>query len=346
MVKCLKLKKEKGESAKQFIEAQGWLDKGRALGRTQRYLLIPLAGKFNEKVLLKKFPDASIEARSFQLIPPRAGTLKDLLKGVIPEKYIEKVVRAFDIVGDIAVLDIPDPLKKFELSIAWALKRAHPYIKTVVRKAGKVKGKHRVRELKILTGEKRTETIYKEHNITLKLDLAKTYFSPRSARERLRIAEQVKQNEKVLVMFAGIGPYAILIAKHQPLCRVWAVELNPDAYNYMKENIRLNLISNATALKGDVKKVVPEIGEFFDRIIMPLPEKSWEFLDLALKSAAPEAIIHFYAFIHEDKFDDAIGRLNTVAKKNGKKIKILKWIRAGTYAPRVYRWCIDFQLKA
>lgn len=346
MVKCLKLKKEKGESAKQFIDAQGWLDKGRALGRTQRYLLIPLAGKFNEKVLLKKFPDASIEARSLQPLPPRTGTLKDLLKGVIPEKYIEKVVRAFDIVGDIAVLEIPEQLKKFELSIAWALKRAHPYIKTVVRKAGKVKGKHRVRELKILTGEKRTETIYKEHNITLKLDLAKVYFSPRSARERLRIAEQVKSNEKVLVMFAGVGPYAILIAKQQPLAKVWAVELNPDAYEYMKENIRINLVPNVTALKGDVKIVVPEIGEFFDRIVMPFPERSWDYLDLALKSSAPEAVIHFYAFIHEDKMNAAFERINSIAKKCGKKIKILKWIHAGTYATRVYRWCIDIQLKA
>jgi len=40
--------------------------------------------------------------------------LKQSLKGIIPDKELEKVKSSFDIIGDIAVLEIPDEIKKYE----------------------------------------------------------------------------------------------------------------------------------------------------------------------------------------------------------------------------------------
>ena len=40
--------------------------------------------------------------------------------------------------------------------------------------------------------------------------------------------------------FAGVGPFAIEIAKSHPRASVLAIELNPSAYGYMLKNIRLN----------------------------------------------------------------------------------------------------------
>lgn len=346
MVKCLKIKKEFGAAVKKFLVKKGWLDTTRIIGKTaQRYLIFPLIEKFKEKELLKKFKDASIVDRSLQKMPTQTGTLKDLLRGIIPEKYIDEVIRSYDVIGDIAIIDVPKKLQRLEKSIAWTLKRAHPHIKVVARKAGKVGDTYRIRKLEILVGEDRTETLHKEFGVEMKVDLAKAYFSPRSSGERMRIASQVKANEKVLLACAGIGAYALVIAKKQPKCKIWAVELNPDAVRYMEENIRINRVGHIiTPILGDVKEVIPKLKEKFNRIIMVLPESCWKYLDLLFKVAAKGAIVHFYVFEHEDKLKDADKKIKQIAKKQNCKVKILDHIRAGTYAPKVYRWCVEFKI--
>lgn len=345
MVKALKIKKELGAEAKKFLQSKGWLDTETMIGRSaQRYLLFPLKENFKEKELLKKFPDAKIVERHLQKLKRKKGSLKDLLKGVIPEKYIDDVIRSYDIIGDIAVISVPKKLEKLEKSIAWTLKRTYPNIKVVAKRKTKVKGKFRLREYKILVGEKRTETLHKEHGVLIKVNLAKAYFSPRSSGERIRIANQVKSKEKVLVAFAGVGPYALVIAKKQPKCKIWAVELNPDAYKYTEENIRINRFSNIIPIKGDVRKVVPKLKEKFDRIISVLPESGFDFLDVLISAAAKNAIIHFYIFLHENDLQKSIEKIKKIARAQKRKIKILKKIKAGVYAPGVWRWCIDFQV--
>ena len=347
MVKTLKVKKEQAETAKLFLAEKGWLDKTRVIGKTpDRYVIFPLAGKYSEDILKKKFAGSKFEEKNLQIYPPRTGNLKFLLKGVIPDKYVDKVVRSFDVIGDIAILEIFPELENFELQIAHALKLACPYIHTFVRKAGKISDEYRLRPLKHLTGERKTETVHSESGIKLKLDIAKVYFSPRSSGERMRIARMVKPNEKVLVMFAGIGPFALMIAKEQPNCKVWAVELNPDAVRYMHENIRMNRAGHIVkAVLGDVQEEVPKIGELFDRIVMPYPEKSWDFLELAVKYAAPEAVIHFYAFVKEEETEKKFEKIAAIAKKQKREIEILNWLRAGSYAPRVWRTCFDVLVK-
>jgi len=346
MVRALKIKKEKGSEAKKYLQEKNWLDTSIMIGKSaQRYLLFPLTEKFDERLLLKKFPDAKIVERSLQKLEKKKGSLKDLLKGVIPDKYIDKVVRSYDVVGDIAIIEIPKGLERLEKSIAWTLKRTYPNIKVVAKKAGKVGEIYRLRKLEILTGEKRTETIHKEHGVIIKVDLAKAYFSPRYSGERLRIAKQVKPNEKVLVMFAGIGPFALVIAKEQPKCKIWAIELNPDAYKFMEENIRINRMGHIIKpILGDVREVVPKLKEKFDRIIMVLPESGFEFLDLAFKAAAEKAVAHFYLFSREDELSEKIEEIKKIGKKLNRKVKILRKVKAGAYAPRTQRWCIDFEI--
>ncbi len=346
MVRCLKIKKEKGELARRFLEKKIWFDRTRLLGKTEkRYLIIPLNPEADEKAIKKKFSDAKFENKNLRLLPVRPGNLKYLLKDILTERQTDQIVRSYDTVGDIVVLDIPKRLERLDKSIGWAFKRAHPYVKVVAKKAGKVKGKYRARELKVLTGEKRLHTTYTEAGIPMKLDLGKVFFTPRLGRERQRIANLVKRKEKVLVMFSGIGPFPLMIAKEEPTCRIWAVELNPDAYKNMEDNIRINRMGHIiTSVKGDVVKEVPKIGEYFDRIIMPLPEKAWSYLELALRYTKPQGMVHFYAFVHEEKVKDAIEKIKQKAKKVRKKAKIVNWVRAGSYAARTWRFCFDIKV--
>jgi tRNA (guanine37-N1)-methyltransferase len=188
--------------------------------------------------------------------------------------------------------------------------------------------------------------MHKEHGVSMKVDLGKVYFSPRASAERLRIASLIKKNENVLVMFGGIGVFSLIIAKVQPHCRVWSVDINPEANKLAEENIRLNRMGDRViAMKGDVREVAPRIGEHFDRIVMPFPEKDWDYLDLALKYAAPNAMIHFVVFVHELELDKAKTGIREIAKGIGRRVQIKNWHLMGSYAPRVNRYTFDIQVR-
>lgn len=51
-------------------------------------------------------------------------------------------------------------------------------------------------------------------------------------------------------MFAGVGPYSILLAKSKKPAKVIAIDKNPDAVYYLKENISLNSVKNIEAIKA------------------------------------------------------------------------------------------------
>ena len=163
-------------------------------------------------------------------------SLKEALSKILTNDELEQLKTAFDIVGDIAILEIPSSLDGKEKEIGHALLDVHSNVKAVFRKLSPMEGKFRVRKLKHLAGENRTETVYREHGCSFRLDVSKVYFSVRFSHERGRIADLVKENEKILVMFAGVGPFAIVIAKKHPGARITAIELNPDAVQYMNQN--------------------------------------------------------------------------------------------------------------
>jgi tRNA (guanine37-N1)-methyltransferase len=178
---------------------------------------------------------------------------------VLPINLITDVRRSYDLIGDIAIIEIPDSLKKYEKVIANSLLKTNPKIKVVAKKPVKIEGKYRIRKLKILAGERRTTTEYRESDCVFRFDLNKTYFSQRLGNERLRIAEKIKGAEKVLVMFSGIAPFGIIIAKKHPYTEVWNIELNPAAAKYAEKNIKLNrLESRVFSIKGDVSQKIFE----------------------------------------------------------------------------------------
>ncbi len=350
MVVCLKVKKQDGEAAKNFLREKGWLDTERVLGKTElRYLILPITGTFDKHILLKKFPGSKFEEKNLPLVPVHSGDLKHLLKNILTEEQINELVRSYDVVGDIAILDIPPKLNKLAVSIAWAFKRSMQYINVVARKIGKVGSaddKYRLRNYEILTGEKRMETMHKEAGITMHVDLEKAYFSPRSSHERERVANLVKNGEQVLVMFAGIGPYALTIAQKKPQTQITAIEINPDAVRFMEENVRTNRLGFAiNPILGDVIEILPKLNKKFDRIIMPFPEKNWNFLDLAIKNANKNCTVHFYAFVHEDKLKEAEEKIKKAAQKEGRKAEVLRVLKAGSYAPRTWRYVFDIKIK-
>ena len=257
---------------------------------------------------------------------------------------------SFDIIGNkekaVAIVEIGKG--ENEKEIAEEIMKKHKNIKSVLRKVSERKGELRLREYELIAGDKNTEVVHKEYGYCLKLDPQKVYFSPREATERQRIAEQVKPNEDVLVMFSGVCPYPLAIVKKQPKVRkILAVEINPDAHRYAEENVKLNKVEGKVfPILGDVKEVCPKYYGKFDRVVMPLPLGAESFLDIAIKCLKLEGgIIHFYNWGSED---DLYSRALKLIEKNVKKLKkrfeILDKRKVLPYAPKKYKVCIDFKV--
>ena len=259
--------------------------------------------------------------------------LKEKLKSKLNKKDLEKVPGSFDVIGDIAIIEIRY-LKGKDKLIADTILNNLKNIKVVAKKMGIHSGKYRTQKLKIIGGEKRKETLHKENGCLLKLDIEKCYFSERLSSERLRIAKLVKNNEKILVMFSGIAVYPLVIMKNSGAKEIYGVEANPVAHKYAMENLKLNKSRNICLYKGDVKKIMPKFKFKFDRIVMPYPKEAVKFLDLALKNIKKNGIIHLYTFEHEDKFEE-------LRKCYLKKFKSVKLTKCGAYAPHVDRVCLD-----
>lgn len=239
-----------------------------------------------------------------------------------------------DTVGTIKILDEKGTKKQ-----AYALLKQHPNIKTILKKQGIIKGKYRTQKLKFLAGKNTKETTHTENGCKFKLNLEKCYFSPRSGNERLRIKNLVKPGEIILIMFDGISPFSIIIAKHTLAKQIDAIEVNPSCHKYAKENLKLNNITNINLYKGDVKKVLPTIKKKYDRIIMPLPKTAIEFLALAKKYIKSKGTIHLYAFAKENEFKDLKKQIKKIIPKS--KIKIIK---AGTPKPYTFRVSADINI--
>jgi tRNA (guanine37-N1)-methyltransferase len=268
--------------------------------------------------------------------------LRESLTDKLTKEELEKLPNAYDIIGDIVIINLPEELKKKEKLIANRLLGLHKNIKVVCNKQDIHKGKYRTQKLKIIAGEKRKDTICKENNIMLKLNVETSYFSPRSSNERKRIAEQVKKGETILVMFSGIAPLPVVLAKNTQAKRIVGIELNPKAHKYAQENIKLNKITNVELIKADVNKA--KLNEKFDRILMPLPKTAIEFLPLALKYSKKDTIIHYYTFLKEEEFEDEKSRLEKLCKENKKTCKVLQIIKCGQYKPYVFRTCVDIRI--
>jgi len=228
--------------------------------------------------------------------------LKRALESVLSEKESAEIFSAFDQIGDIIIVRIPDLLLGKKEIIGKTLLEQIKNANTVFYQSSPVEGDFRIRDLEILAGENKTQTEYKEFGCRFIVDVEKVFFSPRLSTERNRIADLVEDGETVINMFGGIGMFSIMAAKKKK-CTVYNIDINPDAAKLCEKNISLNkLAGNVISLHGDATQIInEELKGKGDRVLMLLPERSDEFLDSAISAAKKNGIIHYYSHIHADK---------------------------------------------
>lgn len=256
----------------------------------------------------------------------------------------------YDLIGSIAVIKSEKDGKK---KTARQKKKeagkllSLPCIKTVLEKISNVKGRLRKIETKHIAGVKTTKTIHKENGCSFFLDVNTCYFSPRLANDRKEVAKKIKKTDSVLVMFAGVGAYPIVIEKIAKPRKITAIELNKECTKYFKENISINKIPSEkiAIIQGDVVKKISTLKGKFEVIMMARPNLKETFLKEALKVSKKGTRIWYHAFCHQDELKNIVQSLLQEAKKLKKKIQIKEIKKAGDIAPYKFRYRIDMRVQ-
>ncbi len=349
---CLKVPKKLGEKAIRLVADHDMFNRDCIIKQAEDFLCIPLNAEPSVAILEELKKNLSSFEISVQELVARKKTHFthiDLLADKLSPNLLDAVPRAIDFVGAIAIVEVPLELFSYKKEIGEAILQAHKPIKTVLAKSGAVEGIYRTRAFELIAGINKTATVYREYGNVYHVDVAKAYFSPRLSNEHNRVAQSVKEGETVVDLFAGVGPFAVPIAKNLKNVLVYAVDINPDAVELLKKNILANRAEQQIIpVLGDARQVVKEqLAGKADRVIMNLPETALDFVDVACDALKPEdGVIHYYSFVKDsDPLTVAKDELTKAVAKNGRRVE--KFILAKTVrevSPYTWQVVVDAKI--
>jgi tRNA (guanine37-N1)-methyltransferase len=328
---CVVVPKKKAEPVRKRLAEKGFLRKDLQIHSDSKNVYFPVTQRVDlgYPIETTEFKEAEEQVKDYRLLVD----LPDELRPLLPSSY--------DTIGSIAVVKMADEVVPYAPQIGKAIIATQSAIRTVCMDSGVVE-QFRTRNIKIVAGEKTTETAHKEYGLVFKMDLRKVFFSPRLATERENVAKQVKPGEVIIDMFAGIGPFSIMIAKNYSPKIVYAIDMNPEAITYMKENIALNKVANVTPVEGDAREKIGDL-EHADRIIMNLPHDAHGFVADALKALKSGGVIHYYEIMEEPQVQQRLSEMADVAVREGRVLKELARRKVKSYSPTMNFYAFDLQ---
>jgi tRNA wybutosine-synthesizing protein 2 len=269
--------------------------------------------------------------------------LKNRLKNRLTGKELDHLPKGYQIIGNILLIKLDKRLLKHRRLIGKAIMDMLPYMHTVCL-IKEIKRNIRKPEIEVIAGCNKTQTMNKEHGCKFLLDVSDIMWSQGNKNEKIRLTKMVKPGETIVDMFAGIGYFSIILAKYCKPKKIYAIDINPKAIEYLRKNIWLNEVEDKIEiLQGDCRKFSKLLENAADRIIMGYLFETEKFLPYALKIAKNNAVIHFHRTVKEEEIDKFKEKLIKIGAKNKVKIKVLKVKRVKSYAPKI--WHVVFDLK-
>ncbi len=350
---CLKISKKSGEKALILARNLNVVNSELEIHRDEESIYVPLARPLSAEeleIFEQRLANYSVSHHVFSERKKRETSIIELLKAKIPQNLLANVPHAIDFVGDIAIIEISSELGKYQNVIGETILEANPNVRTVLAKAGVISGTYRLREFTVIAGELKTETLHREYGCQYHIDVAKAYFSPRLSFEHSRVASLAKENEIIVDLFAGVGPFAIQIAKTHKNVDVYAVDVNPYAIEFLKKNIRSNRVDEKVhSILGDARQTVKDrLSGVADRVVMNLPETALQFVDVACAAIKKTGgIAHFYAFANVQSPMEAVSlQFRDAVANSGRKVErilISRYVRAT--APYEWQVVLDAQIR-
>jgi len=348
---CVKVPKNHGEKAIILADKLEIVNSELEIQRDEDSIYIPLVHQPSENELdaiKAQVPNCEVSTYTFAQKKEQTKTFAELLENKLPPHLLASLPHAMDIVGDIAIIEIPPELSAYRNIVGEAVLKSHKNVRTVLAKAGAVSGTYRLREFNVIAGEFKTETIHKEYGCQYYVDLSKAYFSPRLSHEHNRVASIVKEDETVVDLFAGVGPFSVLIAKTHENVKVYAIDVNTHAVEFLKRNARLNRVEGKVhSILGDAKRIVKQrFSGVADRVIMNLPEKAINFVDATCEAIKPAGgMVHFYSFVDaSNTLENVKLRFIDAVEKSGRNVEKILFSRS-VRATAPYEWQVVLDAK-
>ena len=222
-------------------------------------------------------------------------------------------------------------------------------VRSVCLKEGGITGTFREPQISVIAGDKCTVVTHFENGCYYNLDIKKIMFAKGNLSERVRIAKQVRHDEIIVDMFAGLGYFSVPIAKLGKPKKIYAIELNPVSFKFLKENLSLNKIEGIVeAINGDSKEEVLKLvenGVKADRVLMGYLPPPKEFLPYAMKIIKKKGFLHYEDLIRTEYVDEDVGKamklISDAAAAEGLKVKLLLAKRVKGYAPKIEHYVLD-----
>ena len=328
---CLVVPKKKAEPVRRRLIEKGILRKNLQIRSDAKNVYLPITQRID-----LGYP---VETSDFKEVDEQVTDYRVLVD--VPEDLRSLLPSSFDTLGSVALVKMADEILPYAPQIGKAIIATQKSIKTVCVDSGIV-DEFRTRNVKVVAGDKTTDTVHREYGMTFRMDVAKVFFSPRLATEREVVARQVETGEVVIDMFAGIGPFSILIAKTRSPKAVYAIDLNPDAVRFMKENIALNKAAAVTPILGDARDEIAKL-EKADRIIMNLPHHASGFVADALRALKPGGRIHYYEIMEDAAVQSRLDEIADTARREGRVMKELARRKVKSYSPTMTFYGFDLQ---
>lgn len=348
----LKLAKEHGEKAIYIVRKFEAYDEDLKIKKDESFIFIPLKEKPSNElfnILSNEVENIIIEKTDFKKKNEKPKSLAQLLKGKLKPEILDELPKSIDIIGDIAVIETSPSVEKYKKEIGEGLLKINDNLKTVLSKAGPISTKYRVRNYEFVAGVNKTDTKHKEFSCRYFIDLEKAYFSPRLSFEHERVASQVREGETIVDMFSGVGPFAILIAKKNTKIKIYTIDINSYAIQFLLKNMILNKIKKkVTAIFGDAKDIgLRHLQKSADRVIMNIPQESGKFVGVACKMLKQEGgLIHYYTFMDDSSsMKEEIRRFCDLISLADRDLKdILHSKKVKNIAPYTWQIVIDAKI--
>ncbi|AIY89425.1 class I SAM-dependent methyltransferase [Geoglobus acetivorans] len=328
-MKAVKVRREKAEKIRKWLEKNCYKDKDRRIRLEDGYVIIPVTESFDipgDYEIIQDRNPVFKEKKNFRSVVENVA-------GYYP-KYTD-----FKIFGKIGVVKLPEELTQFSRKIADELMRIYR-LQAVWLDRGR-HGMLRKPEMELLAGQG-SETEVKEHGCIFRFDVTKVMFSQGNKYEKMRIAGLVEDGEVVADMFAGIGYFTIPVGKHSPAKKIYAFEINPDSYTFLLENIKINRVNGIIPVLGDSMYTVPE--GFADRVIMGHINAE-AFIPVAIRALREEGWIHYHESTPEKILNRPVERVKKHARKLGAEVKEINLRKVKNYSPGVLHVVVDARIK-
>ncbi len=327
---CIVVPKRRGESVRSQLLSEGILDLGHRIRAEGDNLLIPIN--------VPSYGDFEVVEADSPAQERRPTDYREVAD--IPADLRDELPSSFDVIGDIALIKLPDSLMPYKCEIGRALMEVNGSIRTAFLDSG-VKGEFRIRDLERIAGSGPSETVHREFGVSLRTDPSKVYFNPRLSSERARIASLVEDGETVIDMFAGVAPFGTVICRNADPGAVYSIDLNPEAERFARINAEKNHINKLFPITGDAIEVIQRLP-IADRIIMNLPQTADRFLGCALGRLRIGGIAHMYKITECEGFSGFCAKLESDMAALGFGISV-EASELKTYSPTMSVYSLDIR---